>query len=179
MDYVLLDACVAINVVASGVRLDEVANASSVRFAMTSIAAEEALWLAPPFPGGDREIIDVGGLVGSGVLELLDLVNDELNQFVSFAQEIDDGEASTFAVATNRGLRVATDDRRAQRLAVAIVPAISIIGTTQLLRTWVDANDVAPDRVGEVVHLVERRASYFPRRDDPHFAWWAAHREMT
>lgn len=177
MDDLLLDACVAINVVASGADLDELADASSVRFVMTSVAAAEALWLAPLVPGGDREIIDVGGLVSSGALALLDLLDDELNQFVSFAREIDDGEAATFAVATSRGLTVATDDRRAQRLASAIVPPISIIGTTQLLRTWVDVNGVPPDRVAEVVRSVERRASYIPRRDDAHFTWWVAHRE--
>lgn len=164
---------------ASGVDLDELANASAVRFVMTSVAAAEALWLAPLELGGDREIVDVGGLVSSGAMALFDLLDDELNQFVSFAREIDDGEAATFAVATIRGLTVATDDRRAQRLAAAVVPPISVVGTTHLLRTWVDANGVTPDRVAEVVRSVERRASYVPRRDDAHFAWWVAHRESA
>lgn len=176
MDDLLLDACVAINVVAAGVDLEELASASAVRLVMTSVAAAEALWLAPLEPGGDREIIDMGGLVDRGALALLDLLEDELNGFISFAREIDDGEAATFAVASNRGLMVATDDRRAQRLAATIDPPITTVGTTHLLRAWVDANGVSPDHVAEVVRSVEHRASYFPRRDDPHFAWWVGHR---
>lgn len=179
MDDLLLDACVTINVVAAGIDLAELSNASEIRLVMTSVAAAEALWLAPLEPDGDREIIDVDGLVDSGTLALVELLDDELNQFVSFAREIDDGEAATFAVAANRGLRVATDDRRAQRLAATIDPPIPIVGTTQLLRSWVDASGVPPDRVAEVVRLVERRASYVPRRDDAHFAWWVAHRESA
>lgn len=176
MDDLLLDACVAINVVAAGVDLEELARASAVRFVMTSVAAAEALWLAPLEPSGDREIIDVGGLIDSDALALFELLDEELSKFVAFAREIDDGEAATFAVAVNRGLTVATDDRRAQRLAAAIDPPISIVGTTQLLKTWVDVNGVSPHEVAEIVRSVERRASYVPRRDDPHFTWWVTHR---
>lgn len=177
MDDLLLDACVAINLVASGVDLNELADASSVRFVMTSVAAAEALWLAPPEPGGERELIEVEVLVDTGRLQLLDLADDELERFIDFARQIDDGEAATFAVATNRDLPVATDDRRAQRLALATVPPITIIGTTQLLKTWVDARAVEPEQAADVVHAVERRASYIPRRDDQHLAWWVTLRE--
>jgi predicted nucleic acid-binding protein len=177
VDDLLLDACVAINLVASGVDLNELADASSVRFVMTSVAAAEALWLTPLLPGDKREIINIEDLVLRGTLTLLDLAGDEPERFIAFAKEIDDGEAATFAVATSRGLPVATDDRRAQRLAVANVPPISVIGTTQLLKIWVDTNGVPHDRVAEVIHSVERRASYIPRRDDLHLAWWVAHRE--
>lgn len=179
MDDLLLDACVAINVVAAGVDLEELAGASAVRLVMTSVAATEALWLAPLEPDGDRDIIDVRGLIDTGTLALLELLDDELNRFVDFAREIDDGEAATFAVAATRGLRVVTDDRRAQRLAAAIDPPISIVGTSQLLRTWADANGVSPGRVAEVVRSIELRASYIPRRDDPHFAWWIARRDSA
>jgi predicted nucleic acid-binding protein len=177
VDDLLLDVCVAINLAASGVDLNELAGASAVRFLLTTVAAAEALWLAPLELGGQRELIEVEGLVDSGRLQLVDLAEDELEKFIAFAREIDDGEAATFAVATNRDLPVATDDRRAQRLALANVPPISIIGTTQLLKTWVDASAVEPERAAEMVHAVERRASYIPRRDDQHLAWWVTLRE--
>jgi len=177
VDDLLLDACVAINLAASGIALNELADASAVRFLMTSVAAAEALWLAPLELGGERELIEVKGLVDTARLQLVDLVGDELEKFIAFAREIDDGEAATFAVATNRNLPVATDDRRAQRLALVTVPPISIIGTTQLLKTWVDASAVEPERAADMVRSVERRASYIPRRDDPHLAWWVTLRE--
>lgn len=176
MDDLLLDACVAINLVASGVDLNELAEASSVRLVLTSVAAAETLWLTPLTPGGDRENINVEDLVRRGSLAVVELRDDELEQFIFFATEVDDGEAATFAVAAKRGLRVATDDRRAQRLAAAADPQIATIGTTQLLKTWVDTKGIARERIVQVVHSVELRASYIPRRDDPHLAWWVAHR---
>ena len=177
MDDLLLDACVAINLVASGVDLKELADTSAFRFLMTSVAATEALWLAPLELGGERELIEVEDLTVTGRLQLVDLAGDELEKFIAFAREIDDGEAATFAVATNRNLPVATDDRRAERLALATVPPISMIGTTQLLKTWVDASAVEPGRAADAVRAVERRASYVPRRDDQHFPWWVTLRE--
>lgn len=122
-------------------------------------------------PGGDREIIDIAALERAGVLSLLELADDELDQFISFAREIDDDEASTFAVATSRGVRVATDDRRAQRLADALDPRIAVVTTTDLIRTWIDGYGATAQQVAEVVRSVERRASYVPRRDDPNCEW--------
>lgn len=172
MDNLLLDACVAINLLASDVALDDLAGASSVHFVMASVAAAEMLWLAPIDPAGARESVDLRALASAGHLNLVDLFEDELARFIDLARSLDDGEAATFAVAIHRRLPVATDDRRAQRVAREMDPPIRIVGTTQLVRAWIEVTDVRLERAAQVVRTIERRASYIPRRDDPNLSWW-------
>ena len=68
MDDLLLDACVALNLLASGVDLNELAGASNVRLLMTSVVASETLWLDPVDPAGPREQFDGGALGARGVV---------------------------------------------------------------------------------------------------------------
>jgi hypothetical protein len=170
----LLDACVAINLLASGVDLTEFAAASDVRFVMTSIAAAETLWIDPLEPEGDRERIDIELLAVNGALSLVELNDDELDQFVDLARTIDDGEAATLTAALCRSLHVATDDRRAQRLAAGLTPPVNILRTTDLVKSWAEVPTVDTRRAALAIRSIEHRASYIPPRDDPHFGWWTS-----
>jgi len=176
VDDLLLDACVAINLVASGLDFQEVTKASNVRFVMTSIAAAEMLWIDPLQQGGERERIDLAALAEGGALSLVELSHEELDQFVALAQDIDDGEASTLSVAICRTIRVATDDRRAQRLAAGLDPPVAIVGTAGLIRSWAERSGFDPQRAARAVRSIERRASYIPRRGDPNLDWWTSAR---
>jgi hypothetical protein len=171
VDDLLLDACVALNLLASGIELGELAGASNVRFLMTTVVAAETLWIDPLDPAGQRERIDNESLGARGIT-LVALNDDELERFVDLARSIDDGEAATIAVAIHRGLRVATDDRKAHRLAISQLPPIEIVGTTELVRRWADSASTAGTRVVDAVRSIEVRASFFPPRDDPLLGWW-------
>lgn len=174
MEPLLLDACVAINLAASGVALEDLAHASAVQFVMVSQAAAETLWLAPLEPGGAPLAVNVQEFVDAGSVTVVELGDHELLRFIELAREIDDGEAATFAVAIHRGLRVATDDRRAQRLAAETVPAIPIVGTSEIVKRWVEESGVDTQHAAAALRSIELRASYVLRRDDPHFEWWDA-----
>jgi predicted nucleic acid-binding protein len=173
MDDLLLDACVALNLLASGIDLTELAMASDVRFRMTTVVASEMLWLDPLDSAGEREQFDSVALVGRGVT-LITLDEEESERYVDLAHDIDDGEASTIAVAIHRGLRVATDDRKAARLATSQTPPIHVTRTTTLLRRWTELSGAEGERVRQVLHAVRNRASYVPSRDDPHIEWWGS-----
>ncbi len=175
MDDLLLDACVAINLVASGVELEEIAAAPGVRFVMTSIAAAETLWIDPLDPEGHRERVDIALLADDGALSLVELADDELDLFVDLARNVDDGEAATLTAAIHRGLRVATDDRRAQRLtAGGLAPRVDIVRTTELVKTWAEGPTIDTRRAADAIRLIEYRASYIPPHDDLHFGWWTS-----
>jgi hypothetical protein len=175
MDDLLLDACVALNLLASGVALDELAGASSVRFVMTSVAASETLWLEPDDSSGSRELLDDKVLVERGIT-LVTLTEIETVNFIELARSIDDGEAATIAVAIHRQLRVATDDRKAVRLAESQTPPVGVVRTSHLMRRWADSSNATQIRVREAIRAIQRRANCVPPRDDPHIAWW---RSMT
>jgi hypothetical protein len=174
VEDLLLDTCVVLNLLASGVDLGELARAWGAHFAMTSVAASEVLWLDPLDHDGEREQVEVAALAATGVLTLVTLDELETASFVGFAASVDDGEAATLAVALHRQLRVATDDRRARRLAAAQVPPIGLVRTTDLLRRWAEGPEAAGPKPAEALRSVEARASYLPSRDDPHLLWWAA-----
>lgn len=172
VEPLVLDACVAINLVASAVPLDALGEANSVRWTMTRWAASEAFWLAPQIEGGERERIDMEVYADGGTLDLVDLVAAELTSFVQLARRVDDGEAATLAMAFHRGLRVATDDRHAQRVAGGLDPEVQIVTTSQLMAAWASATGEQDDEVAVALSSIERRASFLPRRDDPEYVWW-------
>ncbi len=166
MERLLLDACVAINLIASGIRLDEVARSVGTGFAMTSVAAAETLFLAPDGAGGKRTAADLGAFP----IDIIELAPDELSTFVELASQVDDGEAATLAVAIHRGLNVATDDRRGAR--VAKERGIRVVTTASIMRSWADNAAPAARAVAVALDAIGRRASFVPRRSDPDYGWW-------
>lgn len=170
----LLDACIAINLLASGISLDEFAAALHVRFVVAEPASREALYLLTE-DGQGRVRIDVSELADAGTIEIVDLDPPELDHYVTFAVQVDDGEASTLAVAVHRGLSVATDDRKARRVASEQVPPVGLISTPEILRSCADGE--LRNRLPDAVRRVEQRASFRPRRDDANFSWWMEIRE--
>jgi hypothetical protein len=171
VDDLLLDACVALNLLASGIDLSDLAAAANVRLLMTSVVVSEMLWLDPLDPADPRERFDSDALTARGVV-LVELDEVESARFVDLARDIDDGEASTIAVAVHRALRVATDDRKALRLATSQSPPIEVVRTTELVRRWAEVSGADAERVTQVVRSIQTRSSYFPPRDDPQLNWW-------
>ena len=172
MNKLLLDACVMINLAASGVPLRELASGNHVTFAMARIAALEVLYIAAIDCGGTREEIDVMADACRGDLAIVDLRPDELSTFVEFARHVDDGEAATLAVAIHRCLPVATDDRKARRIAQARTSPIKPVTTAGLLRDWATDHEEPAARVADALRSIEVRASFVPGRNDPHRDWW-------
>lgn len=169
----ILDACCLINLYASG------EEAGICRASGEFYVCDEARGEAPRIRRVDdddptrlvsREI-DLGPAIAAGTIQKCQLEGqDELDAFVRFAVELDDGEASCLAIAKSRGWTVATDDRKARRIASE--NGIALIGTPELIQKW--ANATAPDEatVGALLRRIERFARYRPRRSDPLYGWW-------
>ena len=172
MDELLLDACVMINLAASGVPLRELASRNQVAFAMVSVAAREAFYVRALDDRDRREEINVAHHVRRQEVTLVDLGNDELPTFVDLARHLEDGEAASLAVAVHRRMPLATDDRKARRLSQARTPAVEIVTTAGLLRGWATDHDEPDTRVSDTLRSIELRASFMPGRNDPHREWW-------
>src|SRR5581483_10436728 len=109
------------------------------------------------------DAVDISPLVAPGLLELLAVETpDEAASYVSFAAELDDGEAMTCALALHRGALVATDDRKALRLLAARAPQIRVRSTAQLLKEWADSASLAPTELRAVLTDVRQRARFAP-----------------
>ena len=179
MDELLLDACVMINLAASGIPLRDLAGRNKVAFAMVRVAAREALYIRAINDRDSREVIDVADHAHRGEVTLVDLRHDELPTFVDLARQLDDGEAASIAAAIHRRLPLATDDRKARRLARASTPAVELVTTSGLLRGWASDQDEPAARVSDALRSVEIRASFVPGRNDPHRGWWMRVRQMN
>jgi hypothetical protein len=169
---VALDACVLLNLVASGRPLDEFAAAADVRFVVVPQAEREVQWLDPEDPEDPRQAIDLEPSVQRGELERVTLAEEELSRFIALARELDDGEAATLTLAEARVFAVATDDRKARRILTTLDPQPSVTSTAAIVRAWANGRD--DNEVSECLRLIQRRASFLPPRNDPDGDWWRA-----
>jgi predicted nucleic acid-binding protein len=171
---VLLDACVLINLGASGVGLDEFSEALDCRFVVTETVGEEALFLrcVDQEHGEILEPLNIAKMVSSGALEVVEMSTEEIDAFVRFAAEVDDGEASSLSVAQSRGHPIATDDRKARRMAGSFDPPLELLGTTDIVKKWADGNHQNSARLSHVIEQIEQRANFIPPRSNTLCPWW-------
>jgi predicted nucleic acid-binding protein len=111
--HVLLDACCLLNLCAAGC-CKAVAQALCCTFVIAGAVSSETLYIRREVTVEDpvgREPVDLRPLVDSGTLVIAPLDEVELVTFGAFAQEVDDGEAATLALAICRTLPLATDDK--------------------------------------------------------------------
>jgi len=171
---ILLDACVAINLMAAE-DLDSIGRALGTDFLMADQAAAEIGYLRDEIGGQIvRTPINLRPHLASGAMRFLSLTDKELPQYVRLAAMVDDGEAATLAIAESRGLQLATDDRKARRVCAELgLP--EPIRSLYLLRSYADAAALSEQAVRERLVRIRDRASFRPRRMDPDFKWWSAH----
>lgn len=175
LPLVPLDACCLLNLCATR-RLEDILQALPFRAAATDRAAAEVRYLRRGGSGADadeRDLVDLQPLLAAGLLTILHLETEqEAARFVQLAAELDDGEAMTFALAIERGLTVATDDRKALRLLARVAPHLQAHTTAGLLQRWAALRQVSPSEQRQTLLDVQERARFAPNRDDPLQEWW-------
>lgn len=170
----LLDACCLINLFGSG-RIEDVLEALPYRLATSELVADtEVLTIrgaADPGGSAERENLSPRSLAASDHISILQIVNErEVDQYVRFAADLDDGEASVCALAVVHDGAVATDDRKALRiLSAAGIPAVQ---TPELLFTWAQRAQIGETEIRVALREIRGRARFYPRKDAPCFQWW-------
>ncbi len=169
------DACSIINLMATGYAEDILQSLDSPSYIVHQVHEGEALFLRPlpedPDPG--RLIpIDFEGLIRSGLLHQVELEDLELETFVEFAAEVDDGEARTAAVAVHRGLCVMTDDRPAIRLMNSLPATVKVFTTPEWVKYWSESGAISDAVLAEVLRRIRYCARYHPRAVHPLRQWW-------
>ena len=170
----ILDASTLINLYATD-RLREIALAVPYPFVVSRYVAErEALYVRTREPDGglSRERIDLTPFIGSGLLRV-DFVHgpEQAKTLVDLSRELDQGEARTVAIAYDRGFMVASDDRKARRVAQEWF-GLRVLSTTELLRIWADTDGVSTQVLRDTFSSMRTGASFIPGPHDPAFEWW-------
>jgi predicted nucleic acid-binding protein len=180
---VACDACCIINFLAGREILQapgsrRAPEASAPQLFVPSHVALETLYLMQPDPNEPdalvKTAIDLQPYIDAGALKICDIETDEENAlFVQLAIQVDDGEAACLAIASCRGMTVATDDRPATRLAAEL--GVPVINTPQFVRRWAENARVSPDEVAATIDRIQRYARFILRKDADDAAWWFRH----
>ncbi len=173
----IIDASSLINVYASG-KLDEVLPACGGTFYVPEQVRRESQSIRQQDEHDSSLLIstpiDLTASISKGLIQECQLNGDaELESYIEFAAFVDDGEASCLAIAKARGWIVATDDRKAIRVATAA--GIAVITTPELVERWANAVHATPPKISDVLARIERFARFRPRADSPLFSWWESH----
>jgi len=167
----LHDASPLLNLLATGY-FAEIAGMAAWQFAICTIVRDEAKKLRDPVTG-EMVPIDLSGYFSSGLLRLVELAGeDEEDAFVKAASVLDDGESMSLAIASQRGLPIAMDDKRAIRYAAEQYPELTVWTTPQILQRWSEVTNCGEACLREALRSVEARARYFPAKSHPQWQWW-------
>lgn len=171
MKLLLNDSSVLLNLLAADC-LAELTADLRWQLAICSAVRDEATKLRDA-ETGDMAPVDTGPLIASGLLQVPELAGDaEQVLYVEQAIVVDDGEATSIAIAASRGLDLAIDDKQAANHARRTFPQIKLWNTPEILKHWVETASVPVERLREVICLIETRARYFPPKSHPLAAWW-------
>lgn len=171
-----LDACCLINLFGSG-HIEDVLEILPYRFATSELVADhEVLTIrgaTEPDGSTERVVLSPRNIEAAGRLSIHPIASErEKREFVRFAADLDDGEASVCALAVVHGGGVATDDRKALRILGGPDVQVPVVQTPELLYGWAEQSKAPEAKVREALHAVRDRASFYPRKDAPCFEWW-------
>ena len=169
MEDAAVDACCLINFVAAG-RLSDVIRSSRLSWHIPDMVLREVVYVAEE----DADPQSATDLLRSQFLDgmLAECRVDAAEQalFVKLAAQLADGEAAALAIAATRRWCLATDDRKAIRLARW--HHVRVVTTPELARRWAEHSRASPEVVHDALQRIRKLARFVPRRDEPEFEWW-------
>lgn len=175
MPDAIIDACCLIDLLASG-EADAVLRSYELTWHLPTTVIAEVQYvrqLDPTQPG--RTImapVDLSPIISSGLLTVCSpQTQQELDQFTQFATIFrSDGEAMCLAIAMQRNWIVATDDRKAIR--VAQQSGLTVVSCPELVKHWAAA--VGPDQASllRILRNIQDLAQFTPNATLPEYQWW-------
>jgi predicted nucleic acid-binding protein len=172
---IILDACCIINLYASSVMGEVLESIPFPCFVDEYVREKEALKIKAK-PKNEFIDIDLEPLIEKKILKEISLSGEEEKRtFVNLAAALDDGEARCGAIAANRNLVVATDEKAGIRVFSNLNPPISTVSTLSMLHNWAVAKNKNMVHIRSVLKRIEKRASYRPGLSNEYFNWWEKH----
>jgi len=174
--WVLLDACSLLNLYATG-HFERILRESDFRFAVVDyVMRTEALHVLKGGAGpdaGERVGVDLQPAVDAGLLAVVEVTGTaEAETFLDLAIHLDDGEARTLAISSNRGWAVATDDRKARRIAAIAAPEVPLWGTLELVKRWAERTGLSSTEIRDILLNIRERGNFVPGKQDTLLPWW-------
>jgi predicted nucleic acid-binding protein len=167
----LQDACVLINLLASG-RFEDIARACGFQFVIASAVRAEALYIRDGTTG-EPMLIDLEPHLEAGRLEEIRVETEaERAAYVTYAAYLDDGEAMSLALAEARQLPLATDDRKARALVARESISVELSSTVGVLQAWEANAAIQKPEMKMVLARIQTCARFSPSSRTPDGRWW-------
>ena len=174
---VVLDTSVILNLIASG-QAEAILLSLRATCLVATAAAKEVIYIRADDPREPAHVVSIEPWIDAKLVVLASPEGrNEEDLYVQFASQLDDGEAMSLGICQSRGYILATDDRKARRLASSLKPAAAAVLTTaEILHRWATLTDVKAELLRDTMSAVERRARFLPPQDDPFREWWLSTR---
>jgi predicted nucleic acid-binding protein len=172
MTDVVLDTCCLINLCAVG-DLRTWLPQKALKWYLPRAVADEAIFLKATSEDTtvQKSPVDLSLYQDAGVLIPCDVaVGSETDLFVRLAVDMDDGEAMALAIAETRGWSLASDDRKAMK--VARRRGVQVLTTAEVIRDWSADTHVPHEGIVTALTRIERLARFIPAPDYPLYEWW-------
>ena len=175
MNERIVDACTLINLYGSRRQLDILSVIGGM--SLTSQVRRESLGLRAEDPERPGELlheqIDLSEAIDQSLLRVCELTEAEFARMIQFARELDDGEASSLAVAQARQWKLATDDKKSRRIAQE--NGVAVVSSSELVYRWAQETETDGAELRTALQAIRRYARFSPPTSDPLFDWWEQH----
>jgi predicted nucleic acid-binding protein len=169
---VLVDACTLINLEATG-EPEVFLRALSATCLACDVVQRESMFLRAEQSDLPPEQINLDTLFQANILSPCQAETPEEEAlYVSLASELDDGEALSLAISSTRGYGLATDDRKARRIAREL-GSVPLFSTAEILHSLQSLDE---DKIRQMIRRIEFRARFTPHSTMPLYDWWNAHK---
>ena len=175
MPLAAIDSCCMFDLLASG-RAEAILRASGLSWQLPSAVQAEIQYLRQHDPAQPGKFVrvpaDLSGLISSGVLAACVPKNkQELDRYTHYATVFrSDGESMCLALAEQRGWSIATDDRKAIR--VAQQKGLTVVCCPELVKAWADATAPSQAVLQKVLQDIQVLAQFQPNPSMPEYKWW-------
>jgi predicted nucleic acid-binding protein len=176
MSDAVIDACCLIDLLASG-NAGAILHAAGFNWNLPTAVQLEVQYVRqydPAQPGQTIKVaVDLSLLTTSGALQVCDLADQaERDRFIHYATQFrSDGEAMCVAIAEQRRWTIATDDRKAIRIAQHA--GLTVVSCAEIVRRWADAATPDHATLRKVLQDVQVLAQFKPNAAMPECQWWA------
>ena len=171
MPIVVLDACCLINLCAAG-DLPAILAALGAELHVSARVLAESYFKLERDEEGRLVPVSIDLALGSGLLKSCDVrEGEETGLFVRLAADLGDGEATCMAIAKVRGWTVATDDRKATRIAEGL--GIPMSSTPELMESWASRSGASRAELASALGNIQTFARFALRRGSKWDRWWA------
>jgi hypothetical protein len=180
MPSATIDACCLIDLLASG-HIEAILGACGHAWHLSVAVQGEVQYIRQPDPADPSKItpvqVDLNPLLASGVLTLCQPDNQqEEDLFTQYATRFrSDGEAMCLALAESRDWLIATDDRKAIR--IALQAGLTVLSSPHLVKTWADTDGPDQTTVTKALQDIELFAQFRPNPTMPEYQWWVGQLE--